>query len=183
MGWAPPICSRLDAAPAARLLVSRRLTEFYLSSASTNIYLSSLWKITEKFCITPCSKHKTVTFMVLLLHRRMVSRRLALFSRLTVNHASAMCFFLYVVYELLVGLAAATAQEQDPVIKAKIQQAQVWTVVSWCTYPVVYLFPMVGLGGCRSAPWLCISKLSTCMGLRVASLCISPDYSMRTFRS
>merc|ERR1712216_457154 len=62
----------------------------------------------------------------------------------------SMCFFLYVVYELLVGLAAATAQEQDPVIKAKIQQAQVWTVVSWCTYPVVYLFPMVGLGGCRS---------------------------------
>merc|ERR1712134_228163 len=52
--------------------------------------------------------------------------------------------------ELFVGLAAATAQEQDPVIKGKIQQAQVWTVVSWCTYPVVYLFPMVGLGGCRS---------------------------------
>merc|ERR1711886_1156 len=64
--------------------------------------------------------------------------------------ALSMCFFLYVVYELLVGLAAATAQEQDPVIKAKIQQAQVWTVVSWCTYPVVYLFPMIGLGGCRS---------------------------------
>merc|ERR1711886_6549 len=64
--------------------------------------------------------------------------------------AISMCFFLYVVYELLVGLAAATAHEQDPVIKAKIQQAQVWTVVSWCTYPVVYLFPMVGLGGCRS---------------------------------
>jgi len=64
--------------------------------------------------------------------------------------ACSMCFFLYVVYELLVGLAAATAQEQDPVIKGKIQQAQVWTVVSWCTYPVVYLFPMVGLGGCRS---------------------------------
>merc|ERR1712070_411480 len=52
--------------------------------------------------------------------------------------AISMCFFLYVVYELLVGLAAATAQEQDPVIKGKIQQAQVWTVVSWCTYPVVY---------------------------------------------
>merc|ERR1719198_1945556 len=38
--------------------------------------------------------------------------------------AISMCFFLYVVYELLVGLAAATAQEQDPVIKGKIQQAQ-----------------------------------------------------------
>merc|ERR1719498_1316275 len=41
--------------------------------------------------------------------------------------AISMCFFLYVVYELLVGLAAATAQEQDPVVKGKIQQAQVWT--------------------------------------------------------
>ena len=70
-----------------------------------------------------------------------------------------MCFFLYVVYELLVGLAAATAQEQDPVIKGKIQQAQVWTVVSWCTYPVVYLFPMVGLGGCRSVTWLHIRSM------------------------
>merc|ERR1711965_781075 len=62
----------------------------------------------------------------------------------------SMCFFLYIVYELLVGLSAATESEKDPVIKGKIQQAQVWTVVSWCTYPVVYLFPMIGLGGCRS---------------------------------
>ena len=81
-----------------------------------------------------------------------------------------MCFFLYVVYELLVGLAAATAQEQDPVIKGKIQQAQVWTVVSWCTYPVVYLFPMVGLGGCRSVTWLYISRYSAHKRLLVAAL-------------
>ena len=26
----------------------------------------------------------------------------------------------------------------------KIQVAQVMTVISWCTYPVVYLFPMLG---------------------------------------
>merc|ERR1711997_120566 len=57
----------------------------------------------------------------------------------------SMGFFLYIVYELLVGLSAATNSEADPVIKGKIQTAQVMTVISWCTYPVVYLFPMLGI--------------------------------------
>merc|ERR1711941_190000 len=52
----------------------------------------------------------------------------------------SMCFF-YIVFELLVGLAAATASESDPVIAEKIKTAQVMTVISWCTYPIVYLFP------------------------------------------
>merc|ERR1712241_665195 len=56
-----------------------------------------------------------------------------------------MCFFLYIVYELLVGLSAATNSEADAVIKSKIQVAQVMTVISWCTYPAVYLFPMLGI--------------------------------------
>merc|ERR1712209_391722 len=56
----------------------------------------------------------------------------------------SMGFFLYIVYELLVGLAAATASEADPQIARKIHTAQVMTVISWCTYPVVYLFPMLG---------------------------------------
>merc|ERR1711865_1032249 len=45
----------------------------------------------------------------------------------------SMTFFLYIVYELLVGLAAATNNETDPVVKGKIQTAQLMTVVSWCT--------------------------------------------------
>merc|ERR1712224_948831 len=57
----------------------------------------------------------------------------------------SMLFFLYIVYELLLGLAAATASEADPVIAGKIKTAQVMTVISWCTYPVVYLFPMLGI--------------------------------------
>merc|ERR1711879_13126 len=57
----------------------------------------------------------------------------------------SMAFFLYIVYELLVGLSAATASEADPVIAGKIKTAQVMTVISWCTYPVVYLFPMLGI--------------------------------------
>merc|ERR1712048_556167 len=57
----------------------------------------------------------------------------------------SMMFFLYIVYELLVGLSAATNSEANPEIKGKIQTAQVMTVISWCTYPVVYLFPMFGI--------------------------------------
>merc|ERR1712063_201229 len=57
----------------------------------------------------------------------------------------SMCFFLYIVYELLVGLKAATDSESDPVIKGKIELAQWMTVISWCTYPVVYLFLMLGI--------------------------------------
>merc|ERR1712004_28522 len=57
----------------------------------------------------------------------------------------SMCFFLYIVYELLVGLSDATNSESDPVVKSKIQVAQLMTVISWCTYPVVYLFPMLGI--------------------------------------
>jgi len=58
--------------------------------------------------------------------------------------ALSMSFFLYIVYELLVGLSAATNSEANPEIKGKIQVAQVMTVISWCTYPIVYLFPMLG---------------------------------------
>merc|ERR1712084_208729 len=57
----------------------------------------------------------------------------------------SMVFFLYIVQELLVGLAEATDRESDPAVKGNIQLAQVMTVISWCTYPVVYLFPMLGI--------------------------------------
>merc|ERR1712023_586098 len=62
----------------------------------------------------------------------------------------SMGFFLYIVYELLVGLSAATNAEADPVIRSKIQSAQVMTVISWCTYPIVYLFPMLGINAAHA---------------------------------
>merc|ERR1711982_245970 len=46
----------------------------------------------------------------------------------------SMSFFLYIVYELLVGLAAATKSEDNPVIASKIGTAQVMTCISW--YPI-----------------------------------------------
>merc|ERR1719258_343539 len=58
---------------------------------------------------------------------------------------ASMAFFLYIVYEMLLGLSAATNKEEDDTIKNKIRTAQVMTVLSWCTYPVVYLFPMLGI--------------------------------------
>merc|ERR1712039_1019359 len=61
----------------------------------------------------------------------------------------SMAFFLYIVYELLVGLAAATS-EADPVIASKIGTAQFMTVISWCTYPIVYLFPMLGFSAAKA---------------------------------
>merc|ERR1739846_216425 len=57
----------------------------------------------------------------------------------------SMIFFLYICNELLVGLSAATNSESDPEIQGKMKLAQVMTVISWCTYPVVYLFPMLGI--------------------------------------
>jgi bacteriorhodopsin len=63
---------------------------------------------------------------------------------------ASMSFFLYIVYELLVGLAAATQSEADPEIAGKIKTAQVMTVISWCTYPVVYLFPMLGVSAAKA---------------------------------
>merc|ERR1712048_21683 len=62
----------------------------------------------------------------------------------------SMAFFLYIVQQLLVGLASATDAEGDDTIKGKIRVAQVMTVISWCTYPVVYLFPMLGISAATS---------------------------------
>jgi len=62
----------------------------------------------------------------------------------------SMAFFLYIVQELLVGLSEATEQETDRVVKDKIKTAQLVTVISWCTYPVVYLFPMLGISASKA---------------------------------
>ena len=61
--------------------------------------------------------------------------------------AAAMVPFLYVVYTLLVGLKEAIASEGNPKVAAMLTQVCYATVISWCTYPVVYLFPMLGFEG------------------------------------
>merc|ERR1712087_628643 len=84
---------------------------------------------------------------------------------------ASMCFFLCIVYELLVGLAAATQSEADPVIAGKIKTAQVMTVVSWCTYPIVYLFPMLGISAAQSVVSIqlgyCVSDIISKCGVGI----------------
>jgi len=63
---------------------------------------------------------------------------------------ASMSFFLYIVYELLVGLSTATSNEANPEIAGKIRVAQKMTVISWCTYPIVYLFPMLGINAAHA---------------------------------
>merc|ERR1712118_569310 len=81
----------------------------------------------------------------------------------------SMMFFLYIVYELLVGLSEATNSEADPVIKSKIQTAHVMTVISWCTYPVVYLFPMLGINAAHAVMGIqigyCVSDIISKCGV------------------
>merc|ERR1711972_324469 len=81
----------------------------------------------------------------------------------------SMAFFLYIVFELLVGLSAATNSEADAVIKDKIKVAQVMTVISWCTYPIVYLFPMLGINAAEAVVSIqigyCVSDIISKCGL------------------
>ena len=91
--------------------------------------------------------------------------------------AIAICPFLYVVYELLVGMSASTNAESDPVTKALIQRAQYWTVVSWLTYPVVYIFPMIGFGGSHAVVAVqvgyCISDIISKCGVGLIIYCVT----------
>merc|ERR1711918_271344 len=90
---------------------------------------------------------------------------------------ASMSFFLYIVYELLVGLAAATASESDPAVAGKIRTAQVMTVISWCTYPVVYLFPMLGINAASSVVSIqlgyCVSDIISKCGVGIVIYQIS----------
>jgi len=64
--------------------------------------------------------------------------------------AIAMCPFIYIVYELTVGLSSALAEEKYEHIKNKIWWAQRVTIVSWLTYPIVFIIPMMGATGARA---------------------------------
>jgi len=61
--------------------------------------------------------------------------------------AMAMIPFCYVVYTLVVGLAAATSKQGSETVSSLISSARYLTVISWCTYPFVYIVKMLGLAG------------------------------------
>lgn len=58
----------------------------------------------------------------------------------------AMIPFLWIVYELFVGLSRAIAAQPENV-RGLVNTARWLTVVSWSFYPVVFIFPMIGLTG------------------------------------
>jgi len=55
--------------------------------------------------------------------------------------------FLYIVKKLLVGLQDAISTETNGEVAQMLNQVCLMTVVSWCTYPIVYLFPFLGISG------------------------------------
>merc|ERR1712130_307146 len=52
--------------------------------------------------------------------------------------------FCYIVYTLFVGLSEAQAA-QPANVRSQVKWACWATVFSWCTYPVVYTFPIVAV--------------------------------------
>ena len=64
--------------------------------------------------------------------------------------ALAMIPFLIIVYDLFIGLKNSIAS-QPPSARGLVSTARWVVVISWCFYPVVYVFPMIGFGGGSAA--------------------------------
>jgi len=60
--------------------------------------------------------------------------------------AMAMVPFFYVVFTLVAGLSAATDKQPESV-RGLVVAARYLTVISWLTYPFVYIVKMLGLAG------------------------------------
>lgn len=62
----------------------------------------------------------------------------------------AMIPFLIIVYDLFIGLRNSIAS-QPASARGLVSTARWVVVISWCFYPVVFLFPMIGLTGGTAA--------------------------------
>lgn len=60
--------------------------------------------------------------------------------------ALAMIPFLWIVYELFVGLKRSIS-EQPENVRGLVNGARWLTVIAWSFYPIVFVFPMIGLTG------------------------------------
>jgi bacteriorhodopsin len=54
--------------------------------------------------------------------------------------------FLYILYSLVVGLKDSISK-QPAAVKGLIHTATYLVIVSWLFYPIVYLFPLIGITG------------------------------------
>ena len=58
--------------------------------------------------------------------------------------------FLWIVYELFVGLKASL-DSQPPAARGLISIARYLVIVSWAFYPIVFIFPMLGIDGATAS--------------------------------
>lgn len=58
----------------------------------------------------------------------------------------AMIPFLWIVFELFVGLKKSVDSQPEEA-RGLVNGARLLTVASWCFYPVVFIFPMIGFTG------------------------------------
>jgi len=59
---------------------------------------------------------------------------------------AAMIPFLWIVYELFIGLRQSLADQPENA-RGLVNLARWLTILAWCFYPIVYVAPMVGLTG------------------------------------
>jgi bacteriorhodopsin len=64
----------------------------------------------------------------------------------TIFWVLSMIPFLYILYSLVVGLKDSISK-QPAAVKGLINTAAYLVVVSWLFYPIVYLFPLIGITG------------------------------------
>lgn len=82
----------------------------------------------------------------------------------------AMIPFLIIVYTLYVGLSHAV-ESQPQEARGLVQLARALTVVSWCFYPVVFLFPVFGFTGATS-------RVAVQVGYSVADVIAKPGMGL-----
>merc|ERR1712027_79923 len=61
--------------------------------------------------------------------------------------SAVMVALCYVVFTLVVGLSEATAKQASSTASSLVSAARYLTVISWLTYPGVYIVKMIGLSG------------------------------------
>merc|ERR1719473_731543 len=66
--------------------------------------------------------------------------------------ACAMLPFLYVVSTLAIGLSAATSK-LPPTVAGLVTYARWLTIISWCTYPGVYIIKMLDITGVKAVTY------------------------------
>merc|ERR1712139_17435 len=77
--------------------------------------------------------------------------------------------------------------EEDPDIRDLVANVKITTVISWCTYPIVYLFPTLHIGGTDAVLAIqigyCVSDIiSKCgCGLMIYQITLAKSQKMKAY--